>query len=73
MAIFSILPRKIMKNQTRQKSMSERHDYDQKQEKTNGGEFALGLNSAPRYAPISPRPPGSYASQLVVWIMMRPG
>ena len=34
-AISNILPRKTMQNRTRQQSMAERHDYDQKAEKTN--------------------------------------
>ena len=34
MAISNILPRKIMRNRTRQQSMADRHDYDQKAEKT---------------------------------------
>ena len=39
MAISSILPRKTMRNRTRQQSMAERHDYDQQPEKTNDGDL----------------------------------
>ncbi len=39
MAISHLLPRKTMRNKTRQQSMAERHDYDQKPEKTNDGEL----------------------------------
>ncbi len=39
LAISHLLPRKTMRNKTRQQSMAERHDYDQKPEKTNDGEL----------------------------------
>lgn len=39
MAISNIIPRKIMRNRTRQQSMKDRHDYDQKPEKTSDGEL----------------------------------
>ena len=38
-AISIILARKTMRNRTRLQSMAERHDYDQKAEKTNNGEL----------------------------------
>lgn len=37
MVISHLLPRKVMRNRTRQQSMAERHDYNQKAEKTNDG------------------------------------
>ena len=53
MAISNILPRKIMKNRTRQQSMAERHDYDQKEEKTDGGELVSSYMCSPETAAVS--------------------
>ena len=50
MAISNILPRKLMKNRTRQQSMAERHDYDQKEEKTDGGELVSSYMCSPETA-----------------------
>ena len=50
MAISSILARKTMKNRTRQQSMADRHDYDQKAEKTNGGELVSSFMCSPETA-----------------------
>lgn len=50
MAISNILPRKIMNNRTRQQSMTERHDYDQKEEKTDGGELVSSYMCSPETA-----------------------
>lgn len=50
MAISSILPRKTMKNHTRQQSMAACHDYDQKAEKTNGGELVSSYMCSPETA-----------------------
>ena len=50
MAISNILPRKIMRNRTRQQSMVERHDYDQKAEKTNNGELVSSYMCLPETA-----------------------
>lgn len=50
MAISNILPRKIMKNRTRQQSMEERHDYDQKAEKTRDGELLFSYMCSPETA-----------------------
>ena len=50
MAISNILPRKIMRNRTRQQSMVERHDYDQKAEKTNNGELVSSYMCSPETA-----------------------
>jgi len=50
MAISNILPRKIMKNRSRYQSMAERHDYDQKEEKTNGGELVSSYMCSPETA-----------------------
>ena len=47
MAISNILARKIMQNRTRLQSMTERHDYDQKPEKTNGGELVMSYMCTP--------------------------
>ncbi len=49
-AISSILPRKIMKNRTRQQSMTERHDYDHKSDKTNDGELVSSFMCSPETA-----------------------
>ena len=50
MAISNILARKIMQNRTRLQSMTERHDYDQKPEKTNGGELVMSYMCTPETA-----------------------
>ena len=50
MAISNILPRKIMRNRTRQQSMTERHDYDQKAEKTQDGELVSSFMCSPETA-----------------------
>ena len=50
MAISSILPRKTMRNHTRQQSMAACHDYDQKAEKTNGGELVSSYMCSPETA-----------------------
>ncbi len=47
MAISNIIPRKIMENRTRQQSMAERHDYDQKAEKTKSGELVSSYMCSP--------------------------
>jgi len=39
-----------MKNRTRRQSMAERHDYDQKPEKTNGGELVSSYMCSPETA-----------------------
>ena len=50
MAISNILPRKTMKNRTRLQSMMERHDYDQKAEKTKDGELVSSYQCSPESA-----------------------
>lgn len=50
MSISHLLPRKIMKNRTRQQSMTERHDYDQKPEKTGSGELVSSYMCSPETA-----------------------
>ena len=50
MAISSILPRKTMRNRTRQQSMAERHGYDQKAEKTSDGELVSSYMCSPETA-----------------------
>ena len=50
MAISNIIPRKIMRNRTRKQSMAERHDYDQKAEKTNNGELVSSYMCSPETA-----------------------
>ena len=50
MAISNILPRKIMRNRTRLQSMTERHDYDQKAEKTKDGELVSSYQCSPESA-----------------------
>ena len=50
MAISNILPRKIMRNRTRQQSMADRHDYDQKAEKTQNGELVSSFMCSPETA-----------------------
>ncbi len=50
MAISKILPRHIMKNRTRQQSMTERHKYDQKAEKTRDGELVSAFMCSPETA-----------------------
>ena len=50
MAISSILPRKVMRDRTRQQSMADRHDYDQKPEKTQSGEWISSYMCSPETA-----------------------
>ena len=50
MAISSILPRKTMRNRTRQQSMAERHNYDQKPEKTEDGTLVSSYMCSPETA-----------------------
>ena len=50
MAISSILPRKSMRNRTTVQSMSARLDYDQKPEKTRGGELVSSYMCSPETA-----------------------
>ena len=50
MAISNILPRKTMRNRTRQQSMAERHNYDQKAEKTQDGELVSSFMCTPETA-----------------------
>lgn len=50
MAISNILPRKIMRNRTRQQSMMERNDYDQNSEKTQDGELISSYMCSPETA-----------------------
>ena len=50
MAISNILPRKTMRNRTRQQSMTERHDYDQNAEKTQDGELISSYMCSPETA-----------------------
>ena len=50
MAISKVLPRHTMKNRTRQRSMKERLDYDQKPIKTNDGEWVSSYMCAPETA-----------------------
>ena len=50
MAISNILPRKIMRNRTRKQSMAERHDYNQKAEKTQDGELVSSFMCSPETA-----------------------
>lgn len=50
MAISNIIPRKTMRNRTQQQSMAERHDYDQKAEKTNDGELVSSYMCSPETA-----------------------
>ena len=50
MAISNILPRKTMRNRTRLQSMAERHDYDQKAEKTKDGELVSSYMCSPETA-----------------------
>lgn len=50
MAISNIFARKTMRNRTRQQSMVERHDYDQKAEKTNNGELVSSYMCSPETA-----------------------
>ena len=50
MAISNIFPRKIMRNRTRQQSMAERLNYDQKAEKTNDGELMSSYMCSPETA-----------------------
>ena len=50
MAISNLLPRKTMHNRTRLQSMAERHDYDQKPEKTRDGELVSAYMCSPETA-----------------------
>ena len=50
MAISKILPRKIMKNRTRQQSMTDRLDYDRKPEKTEDGGLVMSYMCSPETA-----------------------
>lgn len=50
MAISNIIPKKIMRNRTRQQSMVERHGYDQKAEKTRDGELVSSFMCSPETA-----------------------
>ena len=50
MAISNLLARKKMRNQTRLQSMAERHDYDQKPEKTKDGELVSSYMCSPETA-----------------------
>ena len=50
LAISNILPRKIMKNRTRQQSMPELHDYHQKEKNTVGGELVPSYMCSPETA-----------------------
>ena len=50
MAISNILPRKTMTNRTRRQSMADRLNYDQKVEKTNGGELISSYMCTPETA-----------------------
>ena len=50
MAISNILPRKTMQNRTPVQSMSARLDYDQKEEKTQGGELVSSYMCSPETA-----------------------
>lgn len=50
MAISNLLPRKTMPSRTRLQSMAERHNYDQKQEKTRDGELVSAYMCSPETA-----------------------
>ena len=50
MAISNLLPRKTMPSRTRLQSMAERHDYDQKPEKTRDGELVSSYMCSPETA-----------------------
>lgn len=50
MAISNLLPRKTMPSRTRLRSMAERHDYDQKPEKTRDGELVSAYMCSPETA-----------------------
>ena len=50
MAISHILPRKTMRNRTRLQSMADRHEYDQRPEKTDGGELVSAYMCTPETA-----------------------
>ncbi len=50
MAISNILPRKTMRNRTRRQSMSDRHEYDQKAEKTEDGALVSSYMCSPETA-----------------------
>ena len=50
MAISNILARKTMRNRTRLQSIADRHDYDQKPEKTRDGELVSAYMCSPETA-----------------------
>lgn len=50
MAISNLLPRKTMPSRTRLQSMAERHNYDQKPEKTRDGELVSAYMCSPETA-----------------------
>ena len=50
MSISNILARKTVRNRTRQQSMKERHDYDQKAEKTLDGDLISAYMCSPETA-----------------------
>ena len=50
MAISNIFARKTMRNRTRRQSMADRHDYDQKAEKTQDGELVSSFMCSPETA-----------------------
>lgn len=50
MAISNLLPRKTMPSRTRLRSMEERHNYDQKPEKTRDGELVSAYMCSPETA-----------------------
>lgn len=50
MAISNLMPRKTMRSRTRLQSMAECHQYDQKPEKTRGGEFVSAYQCTPESA-----------------------
>ena len=50
MAVSSLIPRHTMKNRTRQRSMKDRLDYDEKPTKTNNGEWVSSYMCAPESA-----------------------
>ncbi len=50
LAISSLLPRKTMKNRSRKQFMLEQNKYDQKAEKTNGGELISSYMCSPETA-----------------------
>ena len=50
MAISNLMARKTMKNRTRQQSMQERNEYDQKADKTRNGELVSSYMCSPETA-----------------------